>query len=77
MFIVKRGGAKILLDYVKFSVPHSPQKKALQISVAPFLILVSQKISQKCIKYCESTARNSKELHQPIIQKYLIVNLYF
>ena len=54
-------------------IPHSPQKKALQISVAPFLIFVSQKISQKCIKYCESTARNSKGLHHALIIKSDII----
>ena len=55
------------------NIPHSPQKKALQISVAPFLIFVSQKISQKYPKDCNSTARNSKGLHHALIiylQKY-------
>ena len=48
-------------------IPLSPQKKALQISVAPFLIFVSQKISQKFPKDCNSIARNSKGLHHALI----------
>ena len=52
------------------NIPHSPQKKALQISVAPFLIFVSQKISQKYPKDCNSTARNSKGLQDALINIY-------
>ena len=48
-------------------LPHSPQKKALQISVAPFLIFVSQKISQKYPNDCNSTARNCRELQDAAI----------
>ena len=58
------------------NIPLSPHKSGLQISVSHFSFIVSQKISQKCIKYCESTARNSKELHHALITKFEIYVLY-
>ena len=40
---------------MKNQIPHSPQKKALQISVAPFLILVPQKFpkNRQLFRYLE------------------------
>ena len=49
------------------SNPSLSAQKRLTGNCEPFSFIVSPKISQKCIKYCESTARNSKELQYALI----------